>query len=55
MKHKAPKILEPESPNKRWMKPSGDGYVVFDSDIKRIEAKRKKDAKKQRIKDIKSW
>jgi hypothetical protein len=55
MKHKAPKILKPIKLTHRQMKPSGDGYIVFDSDIKRIEKKRKKDAKKQRIKDIKSW
>ncbi len=55
MKHHRPTIAQPKKLTKRQLKPSGDGYIVFDSDVKRFDKTLKDKAKKEKIKEIKNW
>jgi len=50
-KFKPPHIPLPEK-SKKWNRPDMDGYVVFDSDIKRLEKKRANKLKIQKAKEI---
>ena len=49
-KFKPPTIPLPEK-SKKWNRPDMDGYIVFDSDIKRLEKKRANKLKIQKAKE----
>ena len=50
-KFKPPHIPLPEK-SKKWNRPDMDGYVVFDSDIKRLEKKQARKLKIQKAKEL---